>query len=123
MKIFLALLLLAVAAPVFSQTDDPAKILYDSGTRDESAGRLDRAKLTLLTLAATYPESPFTAKVKVELGALYLLMEGRSQVQAGQTRAAAVTFRTVSEVYPESPLAKVAEHDAQALGIVLDPKR
>jgi TolA-binding protein len=108
---------------VFSQNDDPAKVLFDLGTRDEQAGRLDRAKLTLLTLAGTYTEHPLTTKARTEIGAIYLFKEAQSQVTAGQTETAYGTFRTLIRVYPESPLAKLADETAKSLGVPADPRK
>jgi outer membrane protein assembly factor BamD (BamD/ComL family) len=116
-------LVLVAAIPVFSQNDDPAKVLFDLGTRDEQAGRLDRAKLTLLTLAGTYTEHPLTAKARTEIGAIYLFKEAQSQVTAGQTETAYGTFRTLIRVYPESPLAKLADETAKSLGVPADPRK
>jgi outer membrane protein assembly factor BamD (BamD/ComL family) len=120
----LTLLLLAVAAmPVFSQSDEPAKVLFDAGTRDEQAGKLDRARLTLLTLAGTYTEHPLATKARAEIGAIYLFKEAQSQVQAGQPTVAYGTFRTLIRVYPESPLAKLADETAKSLGVPADPRK
>jgi outer membrane protein assembly factor BamD (BamD/ComL family) len=122
MRTLTLLLLLVAAVPVFSQSD-PAKVLFDTGTRDEQAGKLDRAKLSLLTLAATYAEHPLTARAKVEIGAIYLFKDAQSQVQAGQLRAAYRTFHTVMAVYPESPLAKLANETAESLGLPAEPPK
>jgi outer membrane protein assembly factor BamD (BamD/ComL family) len=129
----LTLPLLLAAVPMFSQsmssqsmssqTNDPAKVLFDVGTRDEQAGKLDRAKLSLPTLAATYAESPLTARAKVEIGAIYLFKEAQSQVQAGQLRAAYGAFHTLMAVYPESPLARLADETAKSLGLPAEPPK
>jgi outer membrane protein assembly factor BamD (BamD/ComL family) len=120
----LTLLLLAVTTmPVFSQSDEPAKVLFDASTRDEQAGKLDRAKLTLLTLAGTYTEHPLAAKARAEIGAIYLFKEAQSQVQAGQPTVAYGAFRTLIRVYPESPLAKLADETARTLGVPADPRK
>ncbi len=116
------LLLLLAAAPVFSQANDPQKILFDTGSRDEEAGKLDAAKLIFLTLAATYAEQPLTSKAREEIGAIYLFKEAQSQIQAGQNRPAYMTFRTLMRVYPDSPLAKLADTTAKTLGIPPDPR-
>jgi outer membrane protein assembly factor BamD (BamD/ComL family) len=117
-KLMLILPLLAAwTAPVFSQTAEPAKILFDAGVRAEQAGRVDRAKLTFLTLAATYTTDPWAAKAKVEIGAIYLFMDAQARVSAGQTRAAYDAFHTVMTIYPESPLAQLADEAAKSLGI------
>ena len=123
MKALTLLLLLAAAVPAFSQSGDPAKVLFDAGTQDEQAGKLDRAKLTLLTLAATYPDHPLAAKAKTEIGAIYLLKEAQSQVQAGRARTAYGIFHTVMTVYPESPLAKLADETAKSLGLPVGPPK
>jgi hypothetical protein len=52
---------MGAALLVFAQPEDPPKILFDYGVRDEQSGRLDRAKLVLLTLARTYHDSPLAA--------------------------------------------------------------
>jgi TolA-binding protein len=122
MKALTLLLLLVASIPVFSQSD-PAKVLFDGGSRDEQAGKLDRAKLTLLTLAATYPENPLAAKAKTEIGAIYLFKEAQSQVQAGQPRTAYSIFHTLMTVYPESLLAKLAEDTAKSLGLPAEPPK
>lgn len=84
MKTLTLMLLVVASVPVFSQSDNPAKALFDAGIRDEQAGKLDRAKLTFLTLAGTYAGHPLTTKAKAEIGAIYLFKEAQSQVQAGK---------------------------------------
>ena len=121
MKTFL--LLLAAAIPVFSQSEDPAKMLLDASIRDEQVGKLDRAKLTLLTLAGTYTGHPLATSARAEIGAIYLFKEAQSQVQAGQRTAAYGTFRTLIRVYPESPLAKLADEMAKSLGVPLELRK
>lgn len=120
------LILLCTAGPLFYQdlpsVGDPAQVLFNLGTKDETAGRLERAKLTFVTLASTYATSPLTAKVRVELGAIYMFMEGQTQVRTGKTQAAYDTFRTLMRVYPESPLAKLADQTAKTLGIPRNPR-
>jgi outer membrane protein assembly factor BamD (BamD/ComL family) len=116
------MLLVVAYIPVFSQSD-PAKVLFDAGIRDEQAGKLDRAKLTFLTLAGTYAEHPLTTKAKAEIGAIYLFKEAQSQVQAGKTRDAGGAFRTLIQVYPESPLAKLAYETAKSLGLSAEPPK
>jgi outer membrane protein assembly factor BamD (BamD/ComL family) len=123
MKTFILVLLAMAAIPVFSQSDDPAKVLFDAGTRDEQVGRLARAKLTLLTLAATYPEHPLTTRARAEIGAIYLFKEAQSQIQAGQPTAAYGAFRTLIRVYPDSPLAKLADETAKSLGVPSDARK
>jgi outer membrane protein assembly factor BamD (BamD/ComL family) len=123
MKTLTLVLLVMSAIPAFSQNDDPAKVLFDVGARDEQAGKLDRAKLTLLTLAGTYTEHPLAIKARAEIGAIYLFKEAQSQVQAGQPRAAYEAFRTLMRVYPESPLAKLAGETAKSLGAPADPRK
>ncbi len=103
--------------PVRPQDNDPARVLYDQSTRDEQAGRLDKANLILLTLAGTYTEHPLASKARSEIGAIYLFKEAESQIQAGQPAAAYGTFRTLMRVYPESPLVKQADETARSLGI------
>jgi len=120
--LFLVLLLLA-AIPTFGQSVDPAKVLFDLGTRDEQAGRPERAKVALLTLASTYQGHPLADRAKVEIGAIYLFLEAQAQVQSGKTQGGYDTFRTVLRVYPESPLAKLADEAAKSLGIPADPRR
>jgi outer membrane protein assembly factor BamD (BamD/ComL family) len=116
MRTLSLLLFLCAAIPALPQDNNPAQILYDSGTRDEAAGRVERAKVTLLTMVSTYPTDPLTVKAKVEIGAIYLFLEAQSYAKAGQTHAALVTFRTVATVYPESPLTKLADEEAKSLG-------
>jgi outer membrane protein assembly factor BamD (BamD/ComL family) len=123
MKALSLLLLLISAVSVFGQASDPGKTLFDTGTRDEQVGRLDRAKLTLLTMAATYPDHPLTSKAKVEIGAIYMFLEAQAQVQAGKISDGYGTFRTLMRVYPESPLAKLADETVKSLGIPADPRR
>jgi len=118
----LTLMLLVASIPVFSQSD-PAKVLFEAGIRDEQAGKLDRAKLTFLTLAGTYAEHPLTTKAKAEIGAIYLFKEAQSQVQAGKTGDAGGAFRTLIQVYPESPLAKLAYETAKSLGLSAEPPK
>jgi outer membrane protein assembly factor BamD (BamD/ComL family) len=108
-------LLLGTTLLVFAQQEDPPKILFDIGVRDEQSGRLDRAKLTLLTLAGTYYDSPLAAKAKVEIGAIYIFEEAQAQMRSGQSRAAYNTFSTVARVYPESALAKLASTEMKNL--------
>ena len=122
MKTFAFLLPLLVAIPTFGQSD-PAQVLFDIGIRDEQAGRLERAKLTLVTLAATYQGQPFADKAKTEIGAIYLFLEAQALVQSGKTQDGYATFRLVSRVYPESPLAKLADEAAKSLGIPASPRR
>jgi outer membrane protein assembly factor BamD (BamD/ComL family) len=122
MKISLLLLFLA-AIPTFGQAVDPAKVLFDVGTREEQAGRPERAKLALLTLASTYQSHPLADRAKVEIGAIYLFLEAQAQVQSGKTQDGYATFRTILRVYPESPLAKLADEAAKSLGIPADPRR
>jgi|SRR5580658_1913517 outer membrane protein assembly factor BamD (BamD/ComL family) len=120
----LTLMLLAMAAtPVFSQNGDPATVLFDAGIRAEQAGKLDRAKLTLLTLASTYAEDPLATKAKAEIGAIYLFKEAQSLVQAGKARNAYGAFHTLMRVYPESPLAKLADETAKSLGLSGEPPK
>jgi TolA-binding protein len=123
MKTFSFLFVLVAAIPMLGQSSDPAKVLFDLGTRDEQAGRPERAKLTFLTLAATYLDDPLAEKAKVEIGAIYLFLEAQAQVNSGKTRDGYKTFRTVMRVYPESPLAKLADETAKSLGIPADPRR
>jgi outer membrane protein assembly factor BamD (BamD/ComL family) len=123
MKTLSLLPLLLAAVPLFAQPDDPAKVLFDLGTRDEQTGRVDRAKLTLLTLASTYQGNPLADKAKVELGAIFLYLEAQSQIRAGQNTTAYGTLRTLLRVYPESPLAKRADDTARSLGIPADPRK
>ena len=107
-------LLLGAGLLAFAQQEDPSKTLYDTGVRDEQSGRLDRAKLTLLTLASTYYDSPLAAKAKVEIGAIYILRR-RRRGGVRQSRAAYDTFGMVMRVYPESPLAKLASTEMRNL--------
>ena len=107
-----------VPAPAY-----PAQVLFELGAKDEAAGRLERAKLALVTLASTYSSSPLTAKARVELGGIYMFMEARAQVQSGRTSAANDTFRVLVRVYPDSPLAQRADEAARSLGIPPDPRR
>ena len=104
-------ILLSAAILAFAQQPDPAKTLFDVGVGDEASGRLDRAKLNLLTLASTYDDTPFTTKAKVEIGAIYVFEEAQAQMRSGQPLAAYRTFRTVTRAYPESPLAKLASDE------------
>lgn len=108
-------LLLGTTFLVFAQQMDPPKILFDTGIRDEQSGRLDRAKLTLLTLASTYYDSTLATRAKVEIGAIYVFEEARAQMRSGQSRAAYNTFNTVTRVYPESALAKLASTEMRNL--------
>jgi TolA-binding protein len=101
-------LLLGTSFFLFAQKGDPATTLFDLGVQGEQSGRLDRAKLTLLTLASTYYDSPLAEKAKVEIGAIYLFGEAQSQMRSGQSHDAYNTFTTVTRVYPESALAKFA---------------
>jgi outer membrane protein assembly factor BamD (BamD/ComL family) len=119
----LSLLLLLAAIPMFGQAVDPAKVLFDAGTRDEEAGRPERAKLVLLTLASTYQGHPLADKAKVEIGAIYLFLEAQAQVQSGKTQEGYDSFRRIMRVYPDSPLAKLADGSAKSLGIPADPRR
>jgi hypothetical protein len=123
MKTLTLLLLLVAVVPAFSQSADPAKVLFDVGTRDEQAGKLDRAKLTLLTLAGTYTEHPLANQARAEIGAIYLFKEAQLQVIAGQPAAAYSTFRMLMRVYPESPLAKLANETAKSLGVPPDARK
>lgn len=123
MKTLTLMLLVVASIPVFSQNDNPAKALFDAGIRDEQAGKLDRAKLTFLTLAGTYTGDPLTTKAKAELGAISLFKEAQSQVQAGKTGDAEGAFRTLIRVYPESPLAKLAYETAKSLGLSAEPPK
>jgi outer membrane protein assembly factor BamD (BamD/ComL family) len=123
MKTLILLLLVVAAIPVYSQSDDPAKVLFDAGTRDEQVGKLDRAKLTLLTLAGAYTEHPLASRARAEIGAIYLFKEAQSQVQAGQPTAAYGTLRTLIRVYPESPLAELADETPKSLGVRADPRK
>jgi outer membrane protein assembly factor BamD (BamD/ComL family) len=115
MKIAGVSLLLATALLVFAQKGDPATTLFDIGVQNEQSGRLDRAKLTLLTLASTYYDSPLAAKAKVEIGAIYLFAEAQAQLKSGQSHDAYNTFTTVTRVYPESALAKLASAEMRDL--------
>jgi outer membrane protein assembly factor BamD (BamD/ComL family) len=114
------LLLVCAGATGFAQnaprTEDPAQVIYDAGLKQEAAGRADRAKLLMLTLAATYPDHPLTAKAKLEIGAIYLFLEAQGQAREGKVRAAHISFRTLAALYGESPLARVAEEQARLLG-------
>jgi hypothetical protein len=122
MKILSLLLLSLAAIPTFAQSVDPAKALFDLGTRVEQEGKVESAKLILLTLASTY-EGPLAERAKTEIGAVYMFLEAQSQVQSGKTLDGYATFRKILRVYPESPLAKVADEAAKALGIPADPRR
>jgi outer membrane protein assembly factor BamD (BamD/ComL family) len=115
MKIAGISLLLATALLVFAQKGDPATTLFDIGVQDEQSGRLDRAKLTLLTLASTYYDSPLAAKAKVEIGAIYLFAEAQTQMRSGQSHDAYNTFTIVTRVYPESALANLASAEMRNL--------
>ena len=124
MHMFRSFVLLCAAVPVFSQVPaDPDRVLFDLGTRAEAAGRLERAKLTLVTLASTYTGSPLADKARAELGAIYMFLEAQDKVRSGETQAAYETFRTLMRVYPESPLAKRADETSKSLGIPADPRR
>ena len=120
--LFFPLLVLA-AIPTFGQSVDPAKVLFDVGTRDEQAGRPERAKLALLTLASTYQGHPLADRARVEIGAIYLFLEAQAQVQSGNRQDGYATYRAILRVYPESPLAKLADDAARSLGIPADPRR
>jgi TolA-binding protein len=115
MKIVGISLLLAAAFLAFAQKADPATTLFDIGVQDEQSGRLDRAKLTLLTLASTYYDSPPAAKAKVEIGAIYLFGEAQARMRSGQSHDAYNTFNIVTRVYPESALAKLASAEMRDL--------
>jgi hypothetical protein len=90
---------------------DLTKILFDSAVHDEQSGRLDRAKLTLLTLASTNSDSPLAAKAKEEVGAIYIFEEAQAQARSGQSRAAYDAFNVVALIYPESALARLASSE------------
>ncbi len=122
MRLSLVLFLLA-AIPTFGQSVDPAKVLFDAGVRDEQAGRPERAKLALLTLASTYQGHPLADRAKIEIGAIYLFLEAQAQVQSGKTQDGYAAYRTILRVYPESPLAKLADEAAKSLGIPANPRR
>ena len=100
---------------MFAQKGDPATTLFDIGVQDEQTGKLDRAKLTLLTLASTYYESPLAAKAKVEIGAIYIFGEAQGQMTSGRSHDAYNTFSMVARVYPESALAKLAAAEMRNL--------
>lgn len=127
MRTLRSVVLLCAAGPLSSQNlapvADPAQVLFDLGMKDETAGRLERAKLIFVTLASTYTTSPRTAEVRVELGAIYMFMDAQTQVQAGKAQAAYDTFRTLTRVYPDSPLARMAAETAKSLGIPPNPRR
>lgn len=93
---------------------DP-KILFDTAVHDEQSGRLDSAKLTLITLASTYSDSLLAAKAKVEIGAIYIFEEAQAQERSGQSRAAYNSFNVVVLVYPESALARLASTEMGSL--------
>ena len=122
MKILSLLLLSLAAIPTFAQSVDPARALFDLGSRDEQEGKVESAKLILLTLASTY-EGPLVEKAKTENGVVYMFLEAQSQVQSRKTLDGYTTFRKILRVYPESPLAKVADEAAKSLGIPADPRR
>jgi outer membrane protein assembly factor BamD (BamD/ComL family) len=115
MKIARISLLLGTALLVFAQKGDPAATLFDIGVQDEQSGRLDRARLTLLTLASTYYDSPLAEKAKVEIGAIYVFGEAQTQMRSGRSHDAYNTFNTVARVYPESALAKLASAEMKNL--------
>jgi hypothetical protein len=123
MKALTLLLWMMTAIPAFAQTADPAKVLFETGTRDEQAGRPERAKLTLLTLASTYPDHALAGKARLEIGAICLFLEAQTQVKSGKTLDGYGTYRTILRVYPDSPLAKLANEAANSLGIPPDPRR
>jgi len=126
MHTFRCLLLLCTALPLFSQNTvptNPAQVLFDMGTKDEAAGRLERAKLILKTLASTYDTDPLAAKAREELGAIYMFMEAQAEVGSGKTQAAYDSFRTLMRIYRDSPLAKLADETSKTLGIPPDPRR
>jgi outer membrane protein assembly factor BamD (BamD/ComL family) len=100
MKIAGISLLLGTALLAFAQKGDPAATLFDIGVRDEQSGRLDRAKLTLLTLASTYYDSPLAEKAKLEIGAIYIFGEAQAQMRSGRSHDAYYAFNTVTRVYP-----------------------
>jgi outer membrane protein assembly factor BamD (BamD/ComL family) len=107
--------LLGTALLAFAQKRDPATTLFDIGVQDEQSGRLDRAKLTLLTLASTYYESPLAGRAKVEIGAIYIFGEAQAQMRSGQLHDAYNKLNTVTRVYPESALAKLASAEMRNL--------
>ena len=121
---------LCAALPAFAQTPplnaapaDPAKVLLDFATKDEAAGRLEKAKLVLLTLASTYNVSLEATVARTEVGAIYMFWEAQAQAQSGKNQAAYDAYRTVVRVYPDSPLAKVADDASRSLGIPPKPRR
>jgi outer membrane protein assembly factor BamD (BamD/ComL family) len=124
MKILpLALLLSAAAIPALTQPQQPDAVLYQMGLKDETAGRLDRARLTLVTLASTYTSSPLADKARIELGAIVLYQEAKAQEKAGRAQEAYSEYRTLMRAFPDSPVARLADESAKALGFPSDPRR
>lgn len=123
MKTLLLVLCALAAVPSFGQIPEPAVVLLNRGLRDEAAGRLEEAKLILVTLASTYAGHPLAEKAKVEIGALCLYREAQALVREGKTIDGYSAFRTVMRIYPESPLAKLADDASKSLGIPPDPRR
>lgn len=115
MKRLFVVLLLAGSTGALAQPAEPAQVLFDTAVHDEAQGRLDRARLTLVTLANTYANSPLAARARSEVFALDLFADAREKQQTGHAKAAFIAYRTVAQVYPESPLAKQAEASSREL--------
>jgi len=115
MKRLFVVVFLAGSTGALAQPAEPAQVLYDTAVREEAHGRLERARLALVTLANTYYDSPLADKARREVFALDLFLDAREKQQAGYAKAAFITYRTMAQVYPESPLAQQAEASSRGL--------
>jgi hypothetical protein len=121
------LMLLCAAGPLFSQdlppVGDPAQVLLNLGTKDETAGQLERAKLAFSD-AGLHVHHQFADRQGSGGIGRDLYVHGRPDPGSdGKTQSAYDTFRTLMRVYPESPLAKLADETAKSLAIPPNPRR
>ncbi|SPF56310.1 exported hypothetical protein [Candidatus Sulfopaludibacter sp. SbA4] len=119
-------LLIFAAVPIFAQTGetiDPARTLFETGAKQETAGNLDGAKTAFLVLASVYHGDPYAERAKSELAAICLFNEAEFEVRGGKLKDGYSTYRQVMRIFEASPLAKLADDRAKSLGIPPDPRR
>jgi len=116
MKKILGLSLLA-AALGFADVPaaNTARLLFDTGMRQTEEGNFAAARLTLRTLADTYPRDPLALQAKGAIDATLLFEEGQARAKAGKYQTAQLAFETLIAVYPENPLVNRARAAIEAI--------